>query len=290
MPVATERVTGSCLNCGSELRGRFCSACGQRAISPYPTVGEMIGDAWQELSGYDGRFARTFRLLLGRPGGLTVDTLEGRRARYISPIRLYLAASLAYFLVAAAIPNIRVPQPASIPGSGVTVRVDGSGAVAPLSQEQRDTALRDIERAPWWLRMFLRPAIEDPGGFRTRFLQSLPRVLFALVPVFAGIVALFYRRRGYVQHLVFAVHLHAAIFITLAVRELAQLTRSLAILTIFELAALVAIVGYSLLAFRRVYGEGWPRVVAKGAGIAVLYGIAGLAALVVTMALAVMGE
>lgn len=290
MPVATERVTGSCLNCGTELRGRFCSACGQRAIAPYPTVGEMIGDAWQELSGYDGRLARTFRLLLGRPGGLTVETLQGRRARYISPVRLYLVASLTYFLVAAAVPNIRVPPPASLPGSGVTVRVDGSGDVVPLSQEQRDQALRDIERAPWWLRLFLRAAIEDPGAFRTRFLQTLPRVLFALVPVFALIVALFYRRRGYVQHLVFAVHLHAAIFITLAVRELAQLTRSLAVLTIFEVAAIAAIASYSLLAFRRVYGGSWTRVVAKGAGIAVLYGIAGLAALVVTMALAGIGD
>lgn len=288
--MATERVTGNCLNCGSELRGRFCSACGQRAVAAYPTVRQMVGDAWEELSGYDGRFARTFRLLLGRPGGLTVETLQGRRARHISPVRLYLVASLAYFLVAVAVPNIRVPPPASLPGSGVTVRVDGSGDVVPLSQEQRDQALRDIERAPWWLRMFLRPVIEDPGAFRTRFLQTLPRVLFALVPLFAGIVALFYRRRGYVQHLVFAVHLHAAIFITLAVRELAQLTKSLAVLTIFEVAAIVAIVSYSLLAFRRVYGESWTRVLAKGAGIAVLYGVAGLAALVVTMALAGMGE
>lgn len=288
--MATERVTGNCLNCGTELRGRFCSACGQRAVAAYPTVRQMVGDAWEELSGYDGRFARTFRLLLGRPGGLTVETLQGRRARYISPVRLYLVASLAYFVVAAAVPNIRLPPPASLPGSGVTVRVDGSGDVVPLSQQQRDQALRDIERAPWWLRMFLRPAIEDPGAFRTRFLQTLPRVLFALVPLFAGIVALFYRRRGYVQHLVFAVHLHAAIFITLAVRELAQLTKSLAVLTIFEVAAIIAIVSYSLLAFRRVYGESWTRVLAKGAGIAVLYGVAGLAALVVTMALAGIGD
>lgn len=288
--MATERVTGNCLNCGAELRGRFCSACGQRAVAAYPTVRQMVGDAWEELSGYDGRFARTFRLLLGRPGGLTVETLQGRRARYISPVRLYLVASLAYFLVAAAVPNIRLPPPASIPGSGVTVRVDGSGDVVPLSQEQRDQALRDIERAPSWLQIFLRPAIEDPGAFRTRFLQTLPRVLFALVPLFAGIVALFYRRRGYVQHLVFAVHLHAAIFITLAVRELAQLTKSLAVLTIFEVAAIIAIVSYTLLAFRRVYGESWTRVLAKGAGIAVLYGVAGLAALVVTMALAGIGD
>jgi hypothetical protein len=275
---------GQCLNCEAKLRGRFCSACGQRAIAPYPTIREMVGDAWEELSGYDGRFARTLRLLFGRPGALTVETLEGRRARYITPVRLYLLASLVYFLCAATIPNIRIARPAAIPGSGVNITVDGSGAVPRLTPEERERALRDIDRAPWWIQAFLRPVVADPMAFRTRFLRTLPRVLFGLVPVFAGIVALFYRGRGFVQHLVFAVHLHAAIFITLAIRELSQLTRSLVVLQVCEVAAALVIVVYSLLAFRRVYAERWPRVLAKGAGIAAVYGVAGIAALLATMA------
>ena len=39
---------------------------------------------------------------------------------------------------------------------------------------------------------------------------------------------------------------------------------------------------YALLAFRRVYGERWPMTLAKVAGIAVLYFIAGMCALTVT--------
>ena len=289
-PAADTAQPDRCLNCGAELRGRFCSACGQRAIAPYPTVGEMVGDAWAELSGYDGRIARTLRLLMRRPGALTVEALEGRRARYVSPVRLYLVASVVYFVCAAAIPNIRTPPPAVIPGSGVNIVVDESGDSTPLSPEERARALTDIERAPWWLRAFLRPVVVDPAGFRSRFVQTLPRVLFALVPVFAGIVALFYRRRGFVQHLVFAVHLHAAIFITLAVRELSQLTGSFAVLRVFEVTAAVVIVAYSLAAFRRVYRESWTRVLMKGAGIAAVYGVAGIAALLVTMVWAGMGE
>ena len=56
-PVVTE---STCLNCGAELHGAFCSRCGQRVIPPYPTMRELVGDAWHELSGYDGRFMRTF--------------------------------------------------------------------------------------------------------------------------------------------------------------------------------------------------------------------------------------
>lgn len=44
----------ACLNCGAELSGPFCATCGQRAIPAYPTVKEMAGDAWHEMSGVDG--------------------------------------------------------------------------------------------------------------------------------------------------------------------------------------------------------------------------------------------
>ena len=43
---------------------------------------KLAGDAWQELSGYDGRIAATFRGLL-HPGRLTLEYLQGRRARYL---------------------------------------------------------------------------------------------------------------------------------------------------------------------------------------------------------------
>ena len=83
----SEPTGGACLNCGEPLSGPFCSKCGQRAIPAYPTLRELAGDAWQELSGYDGRVVRTFRSLMRRPGALTLEVLEGHRARYVSPVR-----------------------------------------------------------------------------------------------------------------------------------------------------------------------------------------------------------
>ena len=70
---------------------------------------ELAVDAFWELSGWDGRFALTVRSLLRRPGMLTREFLEGRRARYVSPLRLYLMASLVYFLIAAAAPDLDRP-------------------------------------------------------------------------------------------------------------------------------------------------------------------------------------
>jgi hypothetical protein len=271
-----------CLNCGAVLEGRFCASCGQRSVGAYPTVGEMVGDAWQELVGYDGKFMRTLRRLVS-PGALTVDTLEGRRARYISPVRLYLLASLAYFLIAPVVPNLRANEPVVMPDGRTVITIDGSGSGPNFTPEQREKMLEDLDRAPRFVQVFLRPFVLDPEGLQARFRQTFPRVLFALVPVFAAIVSLFYRGRNFPQHLVFAVHLHSAVFVTLTIRELAQMFGSTAILVTFESLAAIVIAGYSLTAFRRVYRESWPRVVAKGFGIAVIYCVAGTLALLGTM-------
>jgi hypothetical protein len=272
----------SCLNCGAELHGAFCSACGQRVIPAYPTVRQLVGDAWEELSGYDGRFVRTFRRLLRRPGEITLEVMEGRRARYISPVRLYLVASVAYFLVAAAVPNLRVEEGAVLPGSSIKI-----GPTTELSAADREEAVKEIEDAAAWRRPFIRAMILDPAAFRTRFVTYLPRVLFALVPVFAGILALFYRRRRFTQHLVFALHVHAMVFIVLTAQALANVSHLRAIVAVVELVGTVFIVRYVLLGLRRVYGGSWMPTLARAAGIAVIYLVAGVVGLVAAIALAV---
>lgn len=287
--VSPPAAAARCLNCDSALTGRYCASCGQRVVGAYPTVREMIGDTWQELAGYDGKFMRTVKRLLS-PGALTIDTLEGRRARFISPIRLYLLASLLYFLVASVVPNLRTTDPVVMPDGTTVIAIDGSGRGPSLTPEQRQKALEDLERAPWFVQLVLRPTLSDPDGLRGRFLQLFPRVLFALVPVFAAIVALFYRRRRFPQHLVFAVHLHAAVFITLTIRELSQLTGMLAVVSLFDITATAAIAFYALVAFRRVYRESWPKIMAKGLGIGALYSVAGIAAMLGTMVWAAMSR
>jgi hypothetical protein len=285
MPVK-RRWDAECLNCGTGLHGAFCSSCGQRAIAPYPTVREMVGDTWAELSGYDGRFARTFILLLRRPGALTLEFLAGRRVRFIAPLRLYLVASLVYFLLAAAIPNVQQPRTAKLPGSKVTIDLtdpdrDGLDALTP---EQQKEILGNIERAPSLLRPILRAILTKPAEFRRGFLEIMARVLFVLVPVFAAIVALFYRRRPFSQHVVFALHLHATIFLSLTAAQLGHLSGRQIIVDILGALATVWIAAYALRAFRRVYQEGWPWIVAKGFGIACVYLAAGIVGLVIGVA------
>jgi hypothetical protein len=272
----------TCLNCDAELHGPFCSRCGQRVIPPYPSVRALAGDAWEEISGWDGRYMRTLRRLFGQPGGLTVDVLEGHRARYVSPVRLYLVASVLYFLVAAATPNLGRPPAAAIPGSSITIDL-GNPEATPLSPEQRAEALRRVERAPWFVRPLMRSAISDPAAFRSRVAEYLPRMFFVLVPLFAGILSLFFRRRPLSQHLVLALHLHAAVFVAQAVRQVVNFTGSRVMLAVAAIVVAIFLVWHTLVAMRRVYGEPRAPTALKALGIAVVYAITAFAGMMVTL-------
>lgn len=288
----TERaLSEACLNCGAALEGRFCAQCGQRAVPAYPTLHEYAGDAWQEMSGLDGRFARTLQTLIAHPGKLTVDTLEGKRAHYIKPLRLYLSASVLYFLIAAAAPNVATNTQAVVPGQEQTqdIKIDLGNADA-VSPEQREQALRNARRAPGPLRPLFESVILDPAGFRLRMMAAVPRAFFVMVPAFAVILGLFYRRRRFMQHLTFALHIHALGFLALALTELVQFTWNVRAVQIVGIAVMAFNTWYFVRAQRVVYGDRLLATLLKSVGVGVCYVLLWVPVMVSLVAWAALGR
>ncbi len=89
----------SCRNCNTHFNGKFCPECGQEADTGAPIAMGFIYEFLTRNVLEKGKLPRTIWHLLRYPGGLTVDFLEGRRARYIRPVRLYLIFSIVYFLL-----------------------------------------------------------------------------------------------------------------------------------------------------------------------------------------------
>lgn len=89
-----------CLNCGTRLRGQYCGHCGQRSRSRLISLWELVSDAFGDLFEIDSRLWKTLIPLVLRPGSLTHDYLQGRRARFMPPFRMYLVLSVVFFLVA----------------------------------------------------------------------------------------------------------------------------------------------------------------------------------------------
>ena len=130
---------------------------------------------------------------------------------------------------------------------------------------------------------FLRRVLADPKGFQRGLLETMPKMLFVLLPVFAGIVALFYHGRKYPEHLYFAIHLHAFIFIALCLTILAKFSGWIPLAIAASVVCVIWIPIYATIAFMRVYGESLGSTLIRELGIAVLYGVFSLAALIVTL-------
>jgi Protein of unknown function (DUF3667) len=88
-----------CENCGAPLSGPFCAQCGQHAIDYRRSIWRVLVDAADSFLNWDTKFLSSIGVLLTRPWKLTNDFNAGRRARYVHPLRLYLLASIAFFLV-----------------------------------------------------------------------------------------------------------------------------------------------------------------------------------------------
>src|SRR5688572_6699189 len=180
----SKRIDVRCLNCGAPLNGTFCAECGQRVVPPHPTVRELAGDAWHELTGYDGRIMATLRGL-ARPGFLTQEYLGGRRAHYLPPVRVYLIVSVIYFVIAASVPDdMAIREDGSMTGPGGVKIITETGDGAATSDQDRAGLLAQAETAPWYVRPMFRALAEDPSGFRARMLTIMPRVFVGLLPVF----------------------------------------------------------------------------------------------------------
>lgn len=251
-PVTLER----CPNCSRDLDGRFCATCGQKVTALNPTFHDFLHDLTHELLHVDGKIFRSVRLLLTKPGFLTREYFEGRRARYVSPIRLYLIFSLAFFLL---------------------------GAVLSKPLDENDRAELAQASGP-----VARMAMRNPDFIHT-VEEWMPRTMFVLVPIFALVTAAVTRSTGrnYPHHLYFAFHVHAALFAFAAAWMLLRLSQREEMEVVADLAAIVTAGWYLVGAFRTAYGGTWRRAVGRAAVTGGTYAIAYVVALgiLVTVAL-----
>ncbi len=93
------RTDKTCLNCGAEITGRYCSACGQENIEPKQTVWHLIQHFLSDVTHFDGKFFTTVKDLFTKPGFLSKEYMIGRRVSYLDPIRMYIFTSAIFFLI-----------------------------------------------------------------------------------------------------------------------------------------------------------------------------------------------
>jgi|GEM_PF-1202443 len=94
------RETGAlCSNCNAPLTGPFCHICGQKDDDLKRPIWTLLREILDDVVSTDSRLFKTLVLLALVPGGLTRAFREGRRARFVPPLRLYIVMSILFFVI-----------------------------------------------------------------------------------------------------------------------------------------------------------------------------------------------
>ena len=94
-----------CPNCGELRPGPHCAWCGQNDRDYRRSSWSLIADFFRETFELDSKLFRTLKLLLLKPGRLSAEFSRNRRASFVSPVRLYLFASVIYLFAVSLAPT-----------------------------------------------------------------------------------------------------------------------------------------------------------------------------------------
>lgn len=317
-----------CLNCGTKLLDTFCHHCGQKDIPQRQTLGELWTNFISSFWSYEGKFFRTTRYLITRPGFLALEYNAGRRESYYHPARMYVFISFVFFLLF----SISTADLDKETTTKSTVELDAQD-VADLKQQiptanidsifqskfQKDSSyviakplfdsLKRLSKKPvkksntsftltdtdfktiaqydsaqnvlpqekrdgWIKKRFMMRNIElqdrykdkDFGSeFGKAFLENFSKVLFFLLPVFALLLKLLYVRRGYFysEHLVFSIYFYNFFYLAGSLQIMLGFFEKYELSEWLSNAVALWMLGYLLVAMKRMYQQSWKKTVLK---------------------------
>lgn len=273
----------ACLNCQQPFgqpRPRYCPNCGQESNVKPPTVGEFIQQFGGSYIAVEGALWQSLKLLLLKPGQLTREYLEGRRRRYVLPLRLYLTISVLALLVLRLAAHVELRGEDGKPMVVADKMAEGLNDMVVIDaghyRAGRAQGRFYCEGLPGWFcqrlqrRLDLAPQVltAEVREMPERFVARFGSAMFFMVPLFALGLKLLYanRRMRYTEHLVYALHLHAFWFLALGLTVLPS--KALTDL------ALLAMPVYSFLAERRVYRGRWWTTLLRSGALALAYSVA----------------
>src|SRR6266478_6188379 len=225
-----------CENCGAELQGHWCAQCGQAAIEYRRSFRYVVADLLNEFLNWDSKFFTTIALLILKPWRLTNEFLAGKRVRYVNPLRLYLLASILFFF--------------AVNYGAKGINFDASK----LGPKDRADLEAEVKKGEHGTKM---------GLFISTLFSNLPYMMLCCIPLFACVLKVLYIRRRifYIDHLIYALHIHTFFYTSIMLIVLATIGLNHVapgVLAGWLIALLwIAFVTQIFLSIRYVYRQGW---------------------------------
>jgi hypothetical protein len=229
----------SCLNCGTPLVGPFCAACGQKS-HVHRSLRGFLFDFVQGLFNFEGKIWRTLPMLAWQPGEMTRRYIAGERARFISPVALYLFTVFAMFAVLNFTGALN-PDAESFKADLQEEMAADQRALAKLEAKRKEAgiakeALAELDRkiakrkddiadsqkimtsgpiiqgdiddedTPGWVRPLIKEAQEDPALMSLKIQEAASKYSWLLIPISVPFLWLLFplrRRHNLYDHTVF---------------------------------------------------------------------------------------
>jgi len=299
-----EHKVKNCLNCGEQLDPdqNYCPNCGQENSDKKLPLGAFLKDFFSNYLSFDTILFKTINPFIFRPGKLTKAFNDGKRRRYINPIRLYLIFSLFYFfMISLTVPKDIIDNglkdfvnKKSILDSVEVEKLDSVGLQQLINKVKKEEELEKKDTLNRWATLkywasdeslsdqefeenlqrvggnieqipaaYKRSFILNSSMFTYQAVRNLPIMMFFFLPVFAFILyLLFMKKRYYIEHLIHGLHLHAFAYFIYGLAIL--------LISLFSIAegwiiflSFIWVSTYTLFSIKRLYQNSWTKSLLK---------------------------
>ncbi len=211
----------TCRNCGTQTQGRYCHECGQDVFAGtgmpiFQLIGQLLDNAFALYS----KTPQTLWKLMVKPGFLSEEYRIGRINRYVHPVKLFWMSTLVFFALLIGSIDIsdddkksekkRTQETEQVKEAFSQTPVTVSESLDTIQTKKKSTIFKTGEK--------LRKSIGkdlSKAEIINYIVKYVPYATFLLIPIFALLLALFFRRNKfyYMYHMTFAVHFHAFMWI-----------------------------------------------------------------------------
>jgi hypothetical protein len=296
--------SASCPNCHTvftDENANYCAHCGQENHTHKLPVKHFAMELVESFTHFDTKVLTTFKDLILKPGLVIQNFNDNKRVRYVPPIRIYAFVSFAFFLFFSFTVGKEVESiseavkitPNKAPASSVNVfgthtKMDTLTSRElterpHLTNELIDSTLRSKNIPTNWLNTrIIHTTIKLNKGelavtdLYEKFMKYISYSVFILMPIFAFLLMLFYRKRNYYysEFLVFSIYFHTLLFG--AFGFLILLFGFLPIDHKLAYVVLVLFIGMSIylgLALKRVFRDSTTKTVVKMVLLSAVYAV-----------------
>lgn len=184
--------SATCPECDEPIAERFCTHCGEKRVEARDySLRHFLAEALNVIANLESPIPRSFFALLFRPGLLTAAYLAGRRKRYLKPLQLFVLCNVIFFFVNPLTGFNTLTTPLNIHLNAM-----------PYSQRAQRMVRAELQRTGV-------PPEEYRARFDTVIQNQAKSLVIVMALMFAFVLLPLYRRRYFVEHLVFATHFYS---------------------------------------------------------------------------------